>query len=86
MKNAPASFQQLINKIIRNLESTEYYIDDVVIYSDSWEQHTTQFNTFFERVSKASLTINLVKRKIGDATDQYLGHPVSRDKVRPMVL
>ena len=35
MKNSPASFQRLINKVIADLEGCEAYIDDVIIYSDT---------------------------------------------------
>ena len=39
MKNAPAMFQRLINTVIAGLEGCGAYIDDVVIYSDTWEQN-----------------------------------------------
>ena len=35
MKNSPASFQRLINKVIADLEGCEAYIDGVIIYSDT---------------------------------------------------
>jgi len=58
MKNSPASFQRLINKVIANLEGCEAYIDDVIIYSDTWEEHLRIIQEFFERLSRAMLTIN----------------------------
>ena len=39
MKNSPASFQRLINKVIADHEGCEAYIDDVIIYNDTWEEH-----------------------------------------------
>ena len=36
MKNAPATFQRMINKIIAGLQGCEGYIDDVVVYANSW--------------------------------------------------
>ena len=39
IKNSPASFQCLINKVTADLEDFEAYIDDVIIYSDTWEEH-----------------------------------------------
>ena len=35
MKNAPATFQRLINSLTSDLEGFEGYIDDVVVYSDT---------------------------------------------------
>ena len=35
MKNAPATFQRMINGVIAGLDGCEAYIDDVVVYSDT---------------------------------------------------
>ena len=35
MKNAPATFQRMVNKLARDIDGYEGYIDDVVIYSDN---------------------------------------------------
>ena len=37
MKNSPATFQRLVNNVICGLDGCDAYIDDVIIYSDSWE-------------------------------------------------
>ncbi len=37
MKNAPGSFQHLMNVVIQGLEGCVRYLDDAVIYSDTWE-------------------------------------------------
>ena len=60
MKNSPATFQSLINKVIAGLHGCEAYID-VIIYSDTWEEHLQIIRKFFERLTKAKLTINLTK-------------------------
>jgi len=39
MKNAQETFQRLINQILQNLDGCESYIDDVIVYSDTWEEH-----------------------------------------------
>ena len=41
-KNAPATFQHMINKIIRDLDSCEAYIDDVVVFGSTWEEHLSR--------------------------------------------
>ena len=84
MKNLPASFQRLINKVIAGLEGCEAYIDDVIIYSDTWEEHLRIIQEFFERLSRALLTINLSKSKFGSAQVTYLGHVVGQDEVKPV--
>ena len=62
MKNSPVTFQGLINSVIAGLDGCEAYIDDVIIFSDTREDHFRIIRSFFERLSKAMLTINLAKR------------------------
>ena len=40
MKNSPATFQRLVNNVICGLDGCDAYIDDVIIYSDSWSDHS----------------------------------------------
>ena len=84
MKNSPASFQRLINKVIADLEGCEAYIDDVIIYSDTWEEHLRIIREFFKRLSRAMLTINLSKSEFGQAQVTYLGHVVGQGEVKPV--
>ena len=41
MKNSPATFQRLVNRLIfgLTLDGCEAYMDDAIIYSEEWEQH-----------------------------------------------
>ena len=34
-----ATFQQMIHQVIAGLEGVEGYIDDIIIFSSTWEQH-----------------------------------------------
>ena len=38
-ENAPATLQRMVNKLVRDADGCEGYIDDVVIYSDNWSDH-----------------------------------------------
>ena len=42
MKNAPATYQRMINIVVSGLQGCVAYIDDLVLYSDSWDQHVKQ--------------------------------------------
>ncbi|MGL5119019.1 MAG: reverse transcriptase family protein, partial [Plesiomonas shigelloides] len=39
LRNAGATFQRLMSKILSNIPNCEIYLDDVVCYSDTWEEH-----------------------------------------------
>ena len=78
MKNAPATFQRLINRLIADIDGCEAYIDDVIIYSNTWETHLEIMRKFFQRLREASLTINLVKSEFGCGHVTNLGHIVGQ--------
>ena len=84
MKNAPACFQRLMNKVTRDLEGVQAYIDDLVVYSDSWEDHMAHIRSLFIRLADANLTVNLVKSEFGQATIIFLGHVVGGGYVAPI--
>ena len=49
MKNSPATFQRLVNNVICGLDGCDAYIDDVIIYSDSWSDRLQRIRKFFDR-------------------------------------
>ena len=84
MKNAPATFRHLINTVIAGLEGCSAYIDDVVVYSDTWEQHLGQVRLLMLRLRDTKLTVNLDKSEFGCAHIVFLGHVVGQGQIRPV--
>ena len=84
MKNSPATFQRLVNNVICGLDGCDAYIDDVIIYSDSWSDHLQRIRNFFDRLSKAKLTVNLAKTEFCHATVTFLEHLVGQGQVKPL--
>ena len=84
LKNAPASFQRLINTLTQGIPQCNAYLDDIVVYSTDFQTHMTQLRTLFKRLDQANLTINLAKCQFGHATIEYLGHVVGNGTVKPV--
>ena len=84
MKNAPATFQRMINTVISGLQGCDTYIDDVIVHSDMWDLHVKQFKAFFGRLRDAHLTVNLVKSEFCQARVVFLGHVVDQGEVQPV--
>uniref|UniRef100_A0A1A8NMF2 ribonuclease H n=1 Tax=Nothobranchius rachovii TaxID=451742 RepID=A0A1A8NMF2_9TELE len=61
MKNAPATFQRLINTVTSGLSHCSAYLDDIVVYTDTWEEHLHTLTQLFDRLVQANLTLNLAK-------------------------
>ena len=68
LRNAPATFQRLMNKVVCGLEGCAVYLDDVVVYSESWEEHLNRVKALFDRLLWAHLTINLAKCEFANST------------------
>ena len=84
LRNAPAMFQRLMNRVVAPLEGCAVYLDDVVIYSNTWESHLDRIRALFRRLSWAGLTVNLAKCEFARATVTYLGKVVGQGHVRPV--
>lgn len=50
--NAPAAFQRLVNTVLSGLSGCEALLDDIVVYSSSWSDHTQQMMPTFLLISR----------------------------------
>ena len=73
MKNSQATFQRLMNICLKDLEGVEVYVDDIVIFSDTWEEHLKRLEQVLFRLKEANLTVNLSKSDFVKAKVVYLG-------------
>ena len=84
LQGAPATFQRMMDQLLCGLE--EYaaaYLDDLVIYSDSWEDHMLHHAKVFDRLRGAGLTTKPRKCQFGMTQCFYLGHVAGNGIVRP---
>ena len=56
MKNSPATFQRMIESILQGLHGCEAYIDDVIIYSTTWDDHMNIIKELFELLLQAIIS------------------------------
>lgn len=83
IRNAPATFQRLVNPVLFGSSGCEAYLDDIVVYSNSLDDHIQQLCEVFGRLRDANLTLNLARCEFGQATVTYLGKIVGRGQVKP---
>ena len=74
----------MINSIICGLKGCDAYIDDIVLYSATWEDHIQLLRNFFVRLRDAQLIINLPKGEFCQAFVVFLGHVVGQGEVAPV--
>ena len=74
LKNAPKTFQSLMNNILSDLISkfVGVLMDDIIIYSPTFETHMQHIEEVLKRLKTANLTISLKKSKFAKRTVDYL--------------
>lgn len=61
LRNAGATFQRLMSIVLSYVSNFEAYLDDVVCYADTWEDHLKTLDDVFKHLKDANLTLNLPK-------------------------
>ena len=81
---APSTFQQMMDSLIKDEHDfAAAYLDDLVIFSSTWENHMQHLRTILQQLCKANLTVKPQKCQLGMAECVYLGHVVGRGVIRP---
>ncbi|GBN06046.1 Retrovirus-related Pol polyprotein from transposon 17.6 [Araneus ventricosus] len=75
LKNAPATFQRLMDQFRNGLPTVNIlvYFDDIVVLSETFEQHIQDLKMVFDRLRKFKLCVNREKCKFACARVKYLG-------------
>lgn len=85
LKNAPATFQRLMDKILSGLQGTDVfvYIDDIIVHGKSLEDHNRKLRALLGRLKSAGLTLQPEKCSFLKKEIAYLGHVISDKGVQP---
>ena len=85
--NAPASFQRMMDIVLAGIKYTNclVYLDDIIVYSPTFEQHLKDLAEVFDRLRKAGLSLKASKCTFFEKEVNYLGHRVSAQGIKPDV-
>ena len=87
VRNGPATFQRLMDRLLhQDLDVSRVYIDDIAVFSSSWDTHCQDIARVLGRLRQAGLTANLSKCQFGQTSCEFLGHLVGKGKVSPAAL
>ena len=85
MKNSGCTFQRLMNRVVAKLKHTKVYVDDLIVHTDTWDEHVRAIQELFDTLIEYNLTVNLVKSDFAHTTVQYLGHEVGQGHILPIM-
>lgn len=85
LKNAPATFQRIMDSILRGIQNEKclVYLDDIIVYSTSLQEHIERLRSVFTRLRESNFKIQLDKSEFLRREVAYLGHIVTPDGVKP---
>ena len=83
--NAPATFSRLMDRVLAGLhwETCLFYLDDIIVFSSTWEEHLARLREVFERLRHAKLKLGPTKCTFAAKEVSYLGHRVTEEGLLP---
>ena len=83
--NAPATFSRLMDCVLSGLhwETCLFYLDDIIVFSSTWEEHLARLRQVFERLRHANLKLGANKCTFAAKEVSYMGHQVTEEGLLP---
>lgn len=85
LKNAPATFQRVMDHILRNFigKICVVYLDDILVFSSSLQEHTESLQKILSTLDNFNLKIQIDKSEFLRKDVEYLGHVITAEGVKP---
>ncbi|CAF3093817.1 unnamed protein product, partial [Rotaria sp. Silwood2] len=85
LTNAPATFQRLMNIVLSGLkwQCCLVCLDDIIVYSSTFEQHLEDLRKVFLALADANLTRKASKCNFCRREMKFLGHLITPDGIKP---
>ena len=80
----PTHFQELMTDILKDFNFAIAYLDDIIIFSKTPEEHLTHIRRVFEKLHSANLSMMFSKCYFFSKEIQYLGHILSMKGIHPL--
>jgi len=85
LQASPPNFQRLMDRVLKDLQWEEClcYLDDILIFGRTFEEHCDRLGRVLEAIGDAGLTLNPKKCIFGAREVKFLGHLVSYEGIKP---
>lgn len=85
LKNAPATFQRLMNDILRDYinKTCVVYLDDILIFSTTLPEHTIAIKNILKILQEKNLKIQIDKCNFMKKETEFLGHILTKNSLKP---
>ena len=83
LAQAPSYFQKLMNKVLNGLNFAFAYLDDIIIFSTTAEEHMRHIQIVIDRLKAAQLKLKKSKCAFFKKELYYLGHLLTTEGIKP---
>ncbi|KAJ8014421.1 hypothetical protein DPEC_G00040040 [Dallia pectoralis] len=83
LASAPSAFQKMMTIILAGIPGVQAYLDDVICYGSTQQQHDASLKRVLHALDKAGLKLNMQKCKFNQTSLRFLGHTISKDGLLP---
>ena len=84
LAQAPAYFQEFMTDILKDFKFTIAYLDNIIIFSTTAEEHLSHIKQVFEKLCIAKHSMKFSKCHFFTKEMQYLGHILSTKSILPL--
>ena len=81
MINSAETLKRALKKLIEDLDDVDFYWDDILVHTRTWEEHIRVLRELFSRLVQAGLTIRPTKCLLGVNSVDFLGHRLEQGMI-----
>ena len=81
MINSAATLKRTMKKLIEDIDDADFYWDDILVHTRTWEEHIRALRELFSRLVQAGLTIRPTKYLFGVNSVDFLGHRLEQGMI-----
>lgn len=83
VKTAPGEFQHIVDNMIADLEGVSGYLDDIIVATDTLEEHIQQVEKLLTRIEEYGFHLKIEKSNFFMQQIKYLGFIIDTHGIRP---
>lgn len=83
LASAPAAFQKIMSKILEGCRGVQFYLDDIIVYGSSLEEHNANLRKVLSCIAQAGMKLN--RKAVFQVQElSFLGHRLSMEGLAPL--
>ncbi|KAI4890396.1 hypothetical protein NFI96_006743 [Prochilodus magdalenae] len=83
LASAPAAFQKMMSSILQGLSNVANYLDDIIIWGRTSDEHECYLQAVLKRLEDAGLQLNVSKCCFHQTKLHFLGHTLTAQGIQP---